>query len=175
MAYLLPTPPSRRQASFLQLGDGIVSVDRFVAAMRAFKSSPTELAHVRDVALDLVRDTAPYDQRGEVRAVFRFVRDSIRYVQDVVNVDTLQTPTATLDRLQGDCDDKALLLAALLECIGFATRFVVAATRPGQSYNHVYLETWVPQLGRWVPLETSVAGFPPGRALPSYEPLRRYP
>jgi transglutaminase-like putative cysteine protease len=174
MSYHLPPSPRGQRASFIELGEGPPSIDRFVGALRAFKHAPAELARVRDVALELVRQTRAYDERGELDALFRFVRDDVRYVKDVAGIDTLQTPTATLERLQGDCDDKSLLLASLAQSIGYPSRFVVSATRKGQSYNHVYVEAWSPQLARWVALEPSVVGIPLGQALPSYEPLRRY-
>lgn len=173
MSYVLPRPPARPRVSFLEIGSGSEGVHRFVDAMRAWKRAPEEIAHVRDVALELVSRTAAYDEAGELSSLFRFVRDGVRYVKDVVGIDTLQTPTATLERLQGDCDDKALLLASLLESIGYRSRFVVTATRPGSPFNHVHVEAWSPRALGWVPMEPSVAGFPLGRTLPSYGPALR--
>lgn len=173
--YLLPqTAPPASPSSLVQLGAGVASVDSFVAAMRAWKGNAAELTAVRDHALELVQGAPAQNEVGEVRRLFEFVRDAVRYVRDVNGVDTLQTPSATLARLQGDCDDKTLLLAALLESVGYASRFVVSATHPLGPYNHVYLETWIPRLARWVALEPSVRLAPFGRALPSFRPVRRY-
>ncbi len=166
-----PSPPSAR---LLQLGDGPATVDRFVAELQRFKLAPAELVAVRRAALGLVRELAPNDDVAEVRALWSYVRDSIRYVKDVRGVDTLQSPRTTLELAQGDCDDKSLLLASLLESIGYATRFTVSATVPRGSYNHVFIEAFVPKLGRWIPLESSITGFPFGRSLRSFEPLRRF-
>jgi hypothetical protein len=164
----------RSPVRLIQLGSGLRSVDRFVRELQRFKASPRELWAVRRAATDLVHEVPPNDDLGEVRALWEFVRDGVRYVRDVRNVDTLQAPRVTLDVLQGDCDDKSLLLASLLETIGYATRFAVAATDPRSSYNHVYVEAFVPRLGKWIPLESSIAGFPFGKALRSFEPLRRF-
>jgi len=177
--YLLPKPPAPAKhspppARLLQLGEGAASVATFVGAMRAFKRSPVELARVRGEALDLVATAPAFDELAEVRRVFQYVRDHVRYVRDVNGVDTLQTPTATLERMQGDCDDKSLLLAALLESIGYATRFVVSATNPSRGANHVYLEAWVPRVSKWIPLEPSVRRFLFGKALPSFQPVQRF-
>lgn len=171
--YLAPTqyPP---RARLLELGQGPMTVDHFIRELSRFKRQAQELTHVRRLALELVQDAAPNDDVEEVRRVWEFVRDGVRYVRDVRNVDTLQSPRTTLDLLQGDCDDKSLLLASLLESLGYATRFAVSATSPRGSYNHVYVEAFVPRVGRWVPLESSIAGFPFGRSLRSYEPLRRF-
>ena len=41
----------------------------------------------------------------------------------VINgVETVQTPLRTLENEAGDCDDKSLLTATLLETFGFSTR-----------------------------------------------------
>lgn len=172
--YIAPTfkPP---RARLLELGSGLGSVDRFVHELARFKREAGELLHVRRLALELVSDAAPNDDIGEVRRLWQFVRDGIRYVRDVHNLDTLQSPRLTLELLQGDCDDKSLLLASLLESLGYATRFAVSATSPRGSYNHVYVEAFVPKLGRWIPLESSIAGYPFARSLRSFEPLRRFP
>ncbi len=168
------TPSSPQKARLLELGQGPSTVDRFVAELQRFKLAPAELVKVRRVALGLVLELPANADVDEVRMLWRFVRDSIRYVRDVRGIDTLQTPSTTLKLGQGDCDDKSLLLSALLESIGYATRFTVSATSPRGSYNHVYVEAFVPKLGKWIPLESSVSGFPFGRSIRSYEPLRRF-
>lgn len=113
---------------------------------------------VRQLAASLVRDLPQYDTVGEVRALHAFVRDHIRYTNDIRNVELIQTPKATLEMGVGDCDDKSTLLASLLESIGRPTRFVAIAMKPSDQFSHVYVET---RLGvdakgrpRWVPLET---------------------
>jgi transglutaminase-like putative cysteine protease len=50
----------------------------------------------------------------------------------------------------GDCDDKAILLAALLSSIGHRVRFIGVATVPNM-YNHVWLQCLLQ--GRWIDLE----------------------
>lgn len=167
----IPSPPANR---LVELGEGPQIVDRFMGELQRFKRSPADMPRVRSVALNLVRDAAPNDDLEEIRRVWQYVRDAIRYVKDVRDVDTIQTPRTTLDTMQGDCDDKSLLLSAMLESIGYATRFAVSATVPTGTYNHVFVEAFVPRFGRWIPLETSVPGYPFGRSIRSYEPLRRF-
>lgn len=97
--------------------------------------------------------------RDFVRALQHFVRDQIRYVPDVDGVETLQTPTRTLQIRTGDCDDKSTLLAALLASIGLATRFIALGFKGGP-YSHVMVQV---KLGtRWIPLETIVDEKEPG-------------
>lgn len=107
---------------------------------------------VRQTALSLV---AGLDQKAwidEAKAIHAFVRDKIRYVRDIRGVETLQIPEKTLEFGQGDCDDKSVLVASLLEAIGHPTRFVAIAANP-DSYYHVFVETKIGN--KWVGVETT--------------------
>lgn len=107
---------------------------------------------IRQTALSLVNGQRQKDWTEEVNRVFEFVRDKIRYVRDIRGVETLQTPDKTLEFGQGDCDDKSVLLASLLESIGHPTRFVAIGFKPGV-FVHVYVETKIGT--NWVSLETT--------------------
>lgn len=114
---------------------------------------------VNTLAKQLTQHLRGKDYAGEVRVLQHFVRDRIRYVRDARDVETVQTPQRTLEVGSGDCDDKATLLAALLETIGHRTRFL-AMGFDGESYSHVIVET---KLARtWLPLETILPGKEPG-------------
>jgi len=115
---------------------------------RAGKKSPP----VRQLAVDLTRYLPQKDWLGEITALHEFVRDKIRYVKDTRNVETLHTAEKILDNGAGDCDDKSILLASLLESLGHKTRFVAIGFRPGR-FSHVYVETY--HAGKWIPLETT--------------------
>lgn len=73
-------------------------------------------------------------------------------MRDIRGVETLHTPEVLLKQQAGDCDDKSVLLAALLESIGHVTRFVAVGFLPGV-YSHVLVEVLLG--GEWVPLETT--------------------
>lgn len=107
---------------------------------------------IRSLAVELTRGNAQKDWQGEVKSIQEFVRDRIRYVKDVVDVETLQTPDKTLLIGAGDCDDKSVLVAALLESIGHPTRFV-AITFDDLDYSHVYPETLIGK--SWISVETT--------------------
>lgn len=102
------------------------------------------------------------DEGNEARSIFEFVRDHVRYVRDVLGVETLADPRMTLRRMVGDCDDQVTLLAALLESVGYPTRFVVAGYSQPGVFDHVYLQTLVN--GEWVdadPTEPQPFGWAP--------------
>lgn len=116
-----------------------------------YKSDPA----VRGLALELVRPLSPRDWRGELKAVFEYVRDRIRYVHDIAGVETLQTPPATIELEAGDCDDKSTLLAALLASIGHRSRFVAVGYRQPNDYQHVYVEA--AHEDKWIPMDATVS------------------
>lgn len=107
---------------------------------------------VRRQALRLTQHLPQKDRMGEVRALFEFVKNNIRYVRDVHGVETLHTANQVLSQRNGDCDDKAILLAAMLESIGYPTRFLAMGSSPGK-FEHVIVE--VRPYGNWIPLETT--------------------
>lgn len=129
--------------------------------VRQFKKN----IQIRQLALSLISDLPGHKNwTGQIKRVHAYVRDSIQYVRDVRGVETLATPTKTLEFGQGDCDDQAVLLASLLESIGHPTRFVaIKATLLGP-YVHVYTETKIGN--NWYPLETTEK-FEAGRPMRS--------
>ncbi len=112
----------------------------------------------------LVANLPQYDRLGEIKALHAFVRDAIRYTNDPLDVELLRTPRAMLEMKSGDCDDKAILLAALLRAIGRPSRFVALAMNKSDLYSHVLVQT--PWNKGWLNLETIMpveAGWsPPG-------------
>lgn len=123
--------------SALPSGDaGIATtLKAMVRLTRAAKTDPS----LRQFAASLVQGLSQKDFPGELNAVFAFVRDRIRYLRDIRDVETLQTPQRTLEIRQGDCDDKSVLLATLLEQVGFTTRFKAVGVRGGP-LSHVYVQ-----------------------------------
>jgi len=145
------------------LPEGLAGVRETLAIMvKVVRANKADVG-LRTVAQQLVRGCADKDYRCYVTRLHTFVRDKIQYVGDVRGIETLQTPQQTLRIGSGDCDDKAIVLATLLESIGFATRFAAIGVRGGD-YSHVLPEV---RLGKgFVSLETIVptatlGWFPP--------------
>jgi transglutaminase-like putative cysteine protease len=120
------------------IADGKRGILETVALMREIVRQYKTDPEVRGIALSLVAQCREKDPVGEVTAIFLFVRDCIRYVGDVYDVETVHTPDQVLKIRQGDCDDKSVLLAALLESIGYETAFKVTGYN-GPDYEHVYV------------------------------------
>lgn len=114
---------------------------------------------VRECALSLVRDIPQKKWLREVAAILRFVQTRIRYVKDVNGVETIHTPPEIFRLMQGDCDDKSVLLACLLESIGHPTRFIAVGFEP-KKFSHVLVQTRLG--GDWVNLDP-ITDWPVGR------------
>lgn len=111
---------------------------------------------VRILAQQLVQACPVNDRRCEASTLQAWVRDSIRYLPDVRDVETIQFPEQTLQLRSGDCDDMALLLSAMLESIGFTTRFCAVGMN-GAGYSHVMTQVLVPGTG-WMSAEVIPIG-----------------
>ena len=121
-------------------------------------------------ARTLTRALSQKDKRSEIAALHAFVRDHIRYVADPIGVEFLQTADKTLAIGSGDCDDKSTLLGALLESIGYATRFCAIGYKKG-SFSHVYPQVSIGD-DKWLTLETT-ENWPVGREPPRPVELMR--
>lgn len=100
---------------------------------------------------------AEKDWRGEVEAIFNFVRQRVRYTKDIDGKDTFQSPLYTLSRRAGDCDDFSTLLAAMLRMAGHRVKFRVVRTKKSSNWDHIYvLVEMPPGSNRWMALDASV-------------------
>lgn len=115
---------------------------------------------IRELAACLVEDLPPKDYLGEVHALWLFVLEQIRYLRDTCDVEVLHYAEQVLERGQGDCDDKSILLAAMLEAIGHPTRFVAVGFQTGW-LSHVIVETLMGDNpaddNSWFPLDATEA------------------
>lgn len=130
------------------VGGTVATLDEMVKLTREGKQQlPVRLA-----AMDAIKDIPGKAYRQEADAIQRYVRDRIRYTQDINNIETLTDPATTLELGQGDCDDKSVLVASMLESVGHPTSFVAIGFRSGR-FDHVYVET---KIGNdWVSVETT--------------------
>lgn len=146
--------------STVQLGviaEGSRGIYQTLRIMNRLVRDGKRTMRVREKAMQLVQACGPgnaRDYKCQVKALHQFVRDNIRYVMDITDTETIATPDKTLELGAGDCDDKSVLLAALLESIGHPTAFIAIGFEPGV-FSHVYVESKIGTV--WVPLETTEA------------------
>ena len=139
-------------ATLQSIPDGRDGTLATLKAMREFVRAGKYSLPVRQKAVSLTSALKQKDWVGELKAVHHFVRDEIRYVRDIRGIETVQTPEITLQIGSGDCDDKSVLGASLLESIGHPTRLVAIGFSP-DDFAHVYFESLIGK--RWIALETT--------------------
>jgi len=110
---------------------------------------------IRTAALQILNQAgaAGRDKIAEIAALYHFVRDVVQFRGDVNDLETLQTPVYTLTMRSGDCDDKVTLLNALLEAVGYKTRFVTLSQNAAGAMSHIYSQVQLPDQS-WLSLET---------------------
>lgn len=162
--YLGTATPDRLSGVLFGIPSGVDGVRATLAVMRAFVRNYRGSIPIMEKAAALTQHLPQKAWSAQVRALHRYVRDGIRYIKDPVGIEKVQTPTVTMEIQHGDCDDKATLLAALLESIGHPARFVAVGFEKPGDFSHVYVETKIGN--QWVPLETTTyvpAGMRPPR------------
>jgi transglutaminase-like putative cysteine protease len=95
---------------------------------------------IRNYTNHLIKPLRQKDYRAEIATVFDFVQHRIRYSRDPRKTEAIHYPRQVLAQGWGDCDDKSILLASMLESIGKPTRFVPVGFQPGR-LSHVYVDT----------------------------------
>src|SRR3990167_6490624 len=102
---------------------------------------------IRRMVERICADVAEGDYASEVLAIYYFVKQRVRYMNDPDGVELLKAPLKTLETRSGDCDDIATLLATMLMSAGKAVRFAVgsfSSDRGRPVWSHVYVEVLTP-------------------------------
>jgi len=132
---------------------------------------------------------APMDYEGQARALLIWVQTQIYYANEPG--EQIQSPWRTIAEGTGDCDDMALVLAALAHSIGLGFKFAIAGTdkqgRPVRwidgerwkpaEYSHIYLQLGWPALNPqvWASAEPTLRGTPLGFDVVASSPLSASP
>ena len=119
----------------------------------------------RGILARIVRDTGvdARDPLALVTAVQAWVNRTIRYVREYP--ETICAPWVTVEWQIGDCDDMAILLAAVLRTARVPMRLAFGGWKPrGEPVplGHVWSEAWV---------ERAKAPVPPGVTVPGWVAL----
>ena len=146
---LAPTP--RLSGQIVALADGVRGIEQTLGTMRGLVNQFRTNLDIRQTATATIFLTPEKNQLAEANALFDLVRDGIRYTRDINGVETISTPLMTLQGRLGDCDDQVVLLATLLESVGYPTRFVVAGYNYSGELEHVYLQALLD--GCWVDMD----------------------
>jgi len=106
----------------------------------------------------------------EVKALFEYVQNKVRYTRDVYGLDTYQRAVRTLQLGIGDCDDQTILLGSMLQAAGYPIALKIISTKDSEGFNHIYLLVGLPPTApqKWMPLDPSMP-YPAGWEVPRYK------
>ena len=100
------------------------------------------------------------DQWGKYLALRQWIEEHLQFLPDPLGVELLSTPRYMLQRIRqasfvsGDCDDGAILGAALGKVVGLAAKFrALSFVNQHRPFQHVY--TLLLVNGRWMNLDTT--------------------
>lgn len=139
-----------------------------LAMMRSLVRKAQADPLTRDVATSIIRYESPRDGGGHARALRAWLASHLQFTRDPRGLELLQEPRAMLQviaeryAVQGDCDDAAILGAALATAIGLPSRFrVMAFGTPTAPYQHVVADVLTPE--GWLDLDVTRSSqmFPP--------------
>jgi len=150
---------------------GLRATLRAVALIREQIQRGARNWKVRQRAVEIVRRAAvpAHDYAGELRALFHFAAQHLRYTRDPHGTELVHSAEVLLELIDelgqaaGDCDDQSVLLGALAASIGFPVAVRIVGRQAG-AFSHVHLRIKV--RGRWVPCDLTAS---PRRPL-GYEP-----
>jgi hypothetical protein len=169
-----PLSPPFVESVPVVLGSTFPSFKAFIAwykeAVRGFTEPDAE---IRRLALDLTKGKV--GREAKMAALFQFVADRIRYVNYVSAEQWLPNrPQEVLARREGDCDDKAILLIALLKVIGIDAEEVLVQTRiTGEHVVFSAKNAAVPRFDHGIAFVPSKPGSREGRWLDATSPHAR--
>ena len=113
--------------------------------MRRLVNSALLAPSVIETAHEIVRNAPPRDELAQAARLLVWMKQHFRFRRDPVGVELLRDPEYQLTQIKqtgtmtGDCDDAAVLSAALGKALGFPARFcVVALNGTADPYQHVY-------------------------------------
>jgi transglutaminase-like putative cysteine protease len=123
----------------------------------------------RSVAVDLIRSEFLANPLDLVEALRSWI---IRHVYIVDEFEELLiSPSIMIDQINyrgsaaGDCDDVAMLAAAVLASAGAAVRLIAAFPQPDGSYSHVFTRFKFPKQAEWLDFDPTI-----GYNQPDYPP-----
>jgi transglutaminase-like putative cysteine protease len=112
--------------------------------MRDLVNSSLSVPLVVETANGIAAMVAPRDYLGIAQAIRGWMQRNFHFVRDPVGVELLRDPVYLLQQWQqtgrifGDCDDAAVLGAALGKANGIGARFVAVGFQAGGPLLHVF-------------------------------------
>lgn len=141
------------------IADGDLGTEQTIARIRKLVHDGMTDQLVNRTAIAILQQSGvpQFDFVGEIRAIYNWVKQNVRFVRDIYKVETLRTAREILLVRGGDCDDiNSILLPSLLLTIGANVRLVTisANQEDPRSFSHIYCEVELPD-NTWLPLDAA--------------------
>lgn len=158
------------------IGGGYVGTAQTIRQMQKLATHGKRDFRIRKLAISLVRNCPNKDYNCFARAIYNYCTHQIKYIFDPNGVELIENPWRIVESGGADCDSIVVLLAAMLESIGFPCEYVTIKAdglRPNE-FSHVYLECDVPKTG-WVSMDCTMPDKSYGwKPAPEF-PRKRWP
>jgi transglutaminase-like putative cysteine protease len=99
---------------------------------------------VQRVAKSIAASAPQFDKAAQISALYNWLAAHVRFSRDTFPTEHLRHPEQLIEEIQADgaagadCDDLAMLAAALLRSMGFNAIFVVAGRSELGRFEHVF-------------------------------------
>jgi transglutaminase-like putative cysteine protease len=165
-----PEPQHQVKLSDLQITE--MSIPQVASSnIQSYVQTTSDIKRVADKIVSLACPTT--HKVCNAKAIFYFVRDNFKYVNDPLAYEYYKTPQESFASSVGDCDDGSILLSSLLQSVGFKTRFVFVP-------RHVYVQVEIPEAvgslkteGNWISIDSTCRDCRFGEIHYSYQGLQK--
>lgn len=144
------------------VGPGDVGSYRTISIMRRLVNESLSNPLVVGRAKDIVQFAGPKNQFEQAKEIKNYLMDHTQFVRDPRGVELIHTPEKqirTIDQryyIQIDCDDFAVLSAALAKSVGIRAKFVILKFMTKSApFAHVYTIVDVGKK-KWFPIDLKV-------------------
>jgi hypothetical protein len=151
---VISTPPDNQSLEFPAMGGGNTPngpIEKNVGELKRIVNSRVEPNNVHEQAIGLAGKYSGDYTIEQVCAIYSDLKDDWHYVPDPRGMDYFSYANASLKVGEksncigaGDCDDFAILMAALVESIRGTTRIILA--RNNTTGGHAFTEVYIGQL-----------------------------
>ena len=146
------SPAGRPRAETRHLSEGTPGTEETVREMVRLIEEGSRDPDINALAVWIVRQAGvpQFDFEGERRALYAWMKRSIRFFKDIDGKETLRGARRTVEQGGGDCDCQTILICALLKTIGHRTRIVTIGShaQAPDLFSHVFAEVR-DERGRW--------------------------
>lgn len=141
------------------IGDGDAGTEETLMKMRSLVRVASIQPLVRRQAVQVVQDAAGLDDPLKARLIRDWVDSRCIFMPDPAGAELLHSPDALVAHIltdgvaHVDCDDVAMLAAALGVAVGLRARFVAVGFSPSGPFRHVWSELGSPRARFWLPVD----------------------